>query len=85
MTTTTTSNKTEKTNVSPVENKKGIENHKKTAAALEAAAKHHLDAAKYHETGEHEKAALSTIKAQGHLSLATEAQREDVKNHALNN
>jgi hypothetical protein len=84
-TATTTPIKTEKTTVSPAENQKGIENHKTTAAHLEAAAKLHLEAAKYHEAGDHEKAAQSTVKAQGFQSLATEAQREDLKQHALNN
>jgi hypothetical protein len=43
-----------------------------------------MEAAKYHEIGDDEKAAFSTIKAQGHVSLGSEAQREDVKYHALN-
>ena len=76
--------KAEKTKVSPTENKKGIENHKQTATHLQTAAKYHLEAAKHHEEENHEKAAQSTIKAQGHLTLANEAQKEDVKNHALN-
>lgn len=83
MTTTTDLIKTEKPSFSPAENQKGIENHKKTATHLESAAKHHHEAAKHHEDGNHEKAAQSTIKAQGHVTLATEAQREDVKHHAL--
>jgi hypothetical protein len=71
--------------ITPVaDNHKGIENHKKIASHLEAAAKHHLDAAQHHESGLHEKAADSTIKAHGHISLANEAQKEDVKYHALN-
>ena len=49
------------------------------ATHLETAAKHHLDAAKHNEADNHEKAALSTVKAQGHFVLANEAQREDVK------
>lgn len=68
-----------------LENQKGIENHKKTALHLQEAAKHHLEAAKHHEEGNHEKAAKSTVTAQGYLSLAAEAQKEDVKHHALNN
>ncbi|MDZ4757941.1 MAG: hypothetical protein SGJ10_07370 [Bacteroidota bacterium] len=66
------------------ENQKGIENHKKIASHLEAAAQHHLAAAKHHEDGEHDKAAQSTIKAQGHFTLARDAQKEDVRHHALN-
>ena len=61
--------------VSPADNEKDIENHKK-------AAKHSEEAAKHHEAGEHEKAAQSTVKAHGHHALAAESQKEDVKNHA---
>ncbi|HEX5169490.1 MAG TPA: hypothetical protein VFW11_09965 [Cyclobacteriaceae bacterium] len=66
------------------ENQKGIENHKKTATLLEAAAKHHREAARHHSEGNHDKAAQSTITAQGYLSLAIETQQEDIKHHALN-
>ncbi len=63
---------------------KGIENHKNTAAHLKAAAKNHLEAARHHEAGNHLQAAQSTIIAQGHVQLASDAQREDVKQHAQN-
>lgn len=63
------------------ENKKGIENHKKTATHFEAAAKHHLAAAKHHENGDHAAAAKSTVEAHGHASLANEAQHEDARHH----
>lgn len=79
---TETPTKSEKTVVSPVDNKKDVENHKKIATHLEASAKHQMDAAKHHEENNHEKAAASTIKAQGHLALASEAQKEDAKHHA---
>ena len=79
----TTPNKEEKKIISPVDKQKNVENHKMIATHLETAAKHHVDAAKHHEADNHEKAALSTVKAQGHLALANEAQREDVKNHAI--
>jgi len=72
-----------KTLVSPAENQKNIEAHKKAATHLEAAAKHQTEAAEHHEQGNHENAAQSTIKANGHLSLAKEALREDAKQHAL--
>jgi hypothetical protein len=85
MTNVATPIKDEQSKDSSVENQKGIENHKTTATHLEAAAKNHLEAAKHHEAGNHEKAAQSTVKAQGYLSLANEAQKEDVKHHALNN
>jgi len=64
---------------------KGIENHKKAAAHFEAAAKSHLEAANHHEVGNHENAAKCTVEAHGHACLAHEAQKEDVKHHALNN
>ena len=83
MGTTTTAKKPETTKVSPADNQKGIDNHKKAATHLEAAAKHHLAAADHHEDGNHEEAAKSTVIAQGHVTLATEAQKEDAKNHAL--
>ena len=59
-----------------------IKNHKKAATHLEEAAKCHLEAAKYHEAGNHEKAHQSTIKAQGHTTHACEAQKEIQKQHA---
>jgi len=65
------------------ENKKGIENHKRAATHFEAAAKSHLDAAKHHEEGNHEKASKSTVEAHGHSTLGNEAQKEDVKHHTL--
>lgn len=66
------------------ENQKGIENHKKIASHYQAAAKQHLQAAKYHEGGNHEKAAQSTMTAYGHVSLAKKAQKQDVRHHAEN-
>ncbi len=85
MTTTATPIKKEQSTIPTAENKKGIENHKKTATHLKAASEHHLDAAKHHEEGNHEKAAESTVKAHGHVALANEAQKEDAKNHAIVN
>ncbi len=82
MATTTTPQKEEKKIISPIDNQKNIENHKKIATHLETAAKHHQEAAKHHEADNHDKAAASTVKAQGHLALASEAQKEDVKTHA---
>ena len=83
--TPTTPIKAEQTNITPADNQKGIENHKKAAVHLEEAAKNHLDAAKHHENGDHDKAAQSTVKAHGHAKLANDAQQEDIKQHALNN
>jgi hypothetical protein len=68
-----------------VANQNRIDNHKKAAKHHEEAAKSHLDAAKNHEEGNHDKALKSTVKAQGHLLLASESQKEVSKNHALNN
>ncbi len=75
--------KKEKSTIPTAENKKGIENHNKIATHLEEAANLHKEAAKHHEEGNHEKAAESTIKAQGHTAIASEHQKEDVKQHAL--
>ena len=59
-----------------------IENHKLAATHHQEAAKHHLDAVRHHEEGNHEKAAESTVKANGHSSLADDHQKEDAKHHA---
>jgi len=67
--------------MSKSENLKGINNHKKASSHFEAAAKSHLEAAQYHESGHHEKAAKSTVEAHGHACVAYEAQKEDVKHH----
>lgn len=63
------------------ENQKGIDNHKKAAMHFQAAAKCHTEAAKHHESGNHEKAAQCTVEAHGHACVANEAQKEDVKHH----
>ena len=65
------------------ENLKGIENHKLAATHFQAAAKNHIDAANHHEKGNHEKAAISTVEAHGHATLAHNAQKEDVRQHAI--
>jgi hypothetical protein len=59
--------------------------HKTAAKHHEEAAKHHHEAAKHHEAGNHEKAAVSTVKAHGHCVLAKEAQEANSKYHALKN
>ena len=46
-----------------------IYNHKKTAAHLEAAAQSHKEAAKHHEDGNHELAALTSIEANTQMEL----------------
>ena len=77
--------KKEQSTTPTAETKKGIDNHIQAAKHLEEASKHHLDAAKHHEEGNHEKAAASTVKAQGHTCCANDCQKEDAKHHALNN
>lgn len=58
------------------------ENHKTAAKHHQAAALHHQDAAKHLENGHEEKAALSSIKAQGHHNLASKAQKKNLKHEA---
>lgn len=65
-------------------NKKGADNHREIASHLEQAAKHHHDAAKHHEAGDADKAARSTVLAQGHHAHANDAMNEQVKSHAKN-
>ncbi|MDI9340941.1 MAG: hypothetical protein QM534_10270 [Sediminibacterium sp.] len=66
------------------EEAKNVANHRKTAAHLEIAARHHLEAAKHHEDGQLEKASQATLKALGHTAIANDIQRTDAKYHALN-
>jgi hypothetical protein len=60
-----------------------IENHNKAAMHCEEAAKLHLDAAKSHSDGNHEKAHDSTIKACGHTSHVVDAQNDISKQHCV--
>jgi hypothetical protein len=83
MTTVATPVKKEQSNGASAETKKGVENHKVAAMHHEEAAKKHHEAAKHHEMGNHEKAAQSTVIANGHCCLANEAQKEDAKHHAV--
>ena len=62
---------------------RGIEQHKKAASHHEEAAKHHSSAVKSYESGKRDSAFESTVKAQGHSALASEAEKEVVKLHAL--
>ncbi len=76
--------KKEQTTGTPAaETQKGIDNHKAAAKHLTEAAKHHTEAAKHHEDGNHEKAAVSSIKATGHTEIAKGHQKEDAKQHAM--
>jgi hypothetical protein len=83
MTPTTDQKKTEETKVSPEEKQKRIDAHKQTATHLETAAKHHQDAAKHHEENNHEKAAKSTLAAQGHLILAKMRNKKKKQKNTL--
>lgn len=72
--TSVTSIKSENINSSPIEGQNGIENHKKIAEHLIAAATHHFKAASHLQDGNHEKAASSAILAQEYFNLASEAK-----------
>ena len=63
--------------------KKGIEHHKTAAAHLTEAAKQHLLAVQHASDGNHDKASTSTLLAQGHTSLAREAQKNNQQHQAL--
>lgn len=82
MSTTNTFPKSEKKPIAKADNQKIIDGHKKAAEHLTNASKSHLEAAKHHENGDHEKAAHSTIQAHGHHIMAREVQKEDAKHHA---
>ncbi len=82
MTTPTNQNKTEGTKVTSEETQKRITAHKQTATHLQAAAQHHLDAAKHQESNSKENATKSNVSAQEKLTLANEAQKEHTKHYA---
>lgn len=65
------------------ENSKIIENHKTAAKHHSEASKHHTEAAKHHESGNTEKAAQSTVVAQGHSNIANKAQKNVLKHHTI--
>ena len=75
--------KKEELNEPTAKNKNVVENHKQAATHHQEAAKHHNEAVKQHEAGNPEKAALSTLKANGHHALAEENQSEIAKHHAM--
>jgi hypothetical protein len=64
---------------------KGVDHHLKAAELLEHAAKHQRSAAKYHATGEFEKAAHHAMISHGHLVHAIEhvegASKHQAENH----
>lgn len=63
------------TTIPKSESQKGIENHKVAAVHFRNAANSHIDAAKFHENGNHEEAAKSSKEAQNHSSLANDAKK----------
>ncbi|MCU0443221.1 MAG: hypothetical protein MUE96_12565 [Bacteroidia bacterium] len=62
--------------------KLNVDVHKKAAKHHETAAIYHLEAASFHEVGEHEKAHHSSIVANGHSLEARNLEKQDVKQHA---
>lgn len=57
--------------------------HKTAAKHHKEASKHHTEAAKFHENGKAEKAAQSTVVAQGHSSIAKKALKDLLKHHTI--
>jgi hypothetical protein len=64
--------------LSLTEKQKGIENHKKIADHLLAAAANHFKAATHLKEGNYEKAAQCAMSAREYLNLASEAKRENI-------
>ena len=75
--------KKEELNEPTAKNKNVVDLHKQAGTHHQEAAKHHNEAVKHHEAGNPEKAALSTLKANGHHELAEEQQSEIAKQHAM--
>ena len=67
------------------ETERGEIKHEKTVTHLKEAAKHLLEAARYQEEENYEKATQSTITAHGHLNIASEIQRVVAKQETLKN
>ena len=65
-----------------VANSKTIELHYSAADNFTMAAKLHLEAAKYHEVGQHEKANQNAFHAIGFAKIASRFQLEDAIEHA---
>lgn len=63
------------------ETQRMIENHKKTAQHLEAAAKNHHEAATNHEKGNHEAASKSAANAQQFTRLAAAVPQMETSKH----
>lgn len=69
-------------NGASIESKKTTGSHITAAKHHEEAAKHLHEAAKHHEAGNADKAAASTLKANGHLCIANDHHEEIAKVHA---
>lgn len=63
-------------------NSKVIQNHKKAATHLEAAAAHLKDAAQQYENGNKDQACGCSMKAKGQTSLAKKLQKKNLKKYA---
>ena len=78
MKTSSTVSTAENMALSITEKQKGIENHRKIADYLLAAAANHFKAAGHLKAGEYEKAAQCAMSAKEYLDLAAEAKRYDI-------
>ena len=73
----------ENTCESPIESKRDIEHHKKTADHLLAAAVNHFKAINHLEEGNYKKAAQCTALAKESMQRANEAKPEEMEHRAL--
>ena len=60
----------------------GAEHHKEAATWFELAAKHHIEAAKYHEEGNYEEAAHHAIAARGNQLKGEQASDRAAEYHS---
>lgn len=60
----------------------GSAHHREAADQFEQAARHHREAARFHDIGNHEKAGFHAYVAQGHQALAAEHAEEAAKHYA---
>jgi hypothetical protein len=65
------------------ESRESIENHIQAAEHFSMASKHHYEAVRYHEEGNHEKASASAYLAYGHAAMGQKYQQMDAGHHAL--
>jgi hypothetical protein len=74
---TTPTNQNSSNAAAPAEKQQRIEAHKTLATHLETAAKHHTEAAKFHETNNTDKAMASAATAHEHLTKANEIEKKE--------